>query len=84
MVVDFGGDGGGQLFLGEGLLVQEVFDAGERIRDLMPLVIDYLRQLLQCEDLLLWDLSIQHGDELLRALAARASILCVHFLVKYK
>ena len=50
----------------------------------MPLVVDYLAELFEGEDLLLGDLSIQHGNKLLRTLAARPNIIRLHFLVKYK
>lgn len=57
-------DAGGQLPLREALVLDELLDAGDVFRDLVPLEVDDLAELLKGIYLLLDDAAVEHGDEL--------------------
>ena len=73
MVEDFGADAGCQASLGETLLVHERLDLGERVRDLVPLVVYDQVKLLERVDLLMHLVAIEHGQEVVRGADGRSS-----------
>ena len=73
MVEDFGADAGCQASLGEGLFVHERLDLGERVRDLVPLVVYDQVKFLERVDLLVHLVAIEHGQEVVRGADGRSS-----------
>lgn len=73
MVEDFGANASCQASLGEGLLVHERLDLGERVRDLVPLVVYDQVKFLERVDLLVHLVAIEHGQEVVRGTDGRSS-----------
>ena len=63
IVVNLGGDLAGEGALGELLVFSQRLDAREAVGDLVPRVVDELREVLQCMDDELGLLLFDHGDE---------------------